>query len=154
MLVGETVSVSGSCSSGYSLIWTAPNGFSGGNSSPSSTTTYSAKCRLYEGCESNEASQTLSVGCPIVTAPALSISDVTVAYGAVGTLRVYGCSGIVSWSSGSSGESITVGAGTYTATCTVTNYCGNTATSSAEGRVNVEGCSVDTPTNIYATKTY
>src|SRR5690606_37948781 len=50
-------------------------------------------------------------------APILSANKLTVCAEEKATLTAAGCAGTVTWSTGATGNSIEVGAGTYTATC-------------------------------------
>ncbi|MFY7937501.1 MAG: hypothetical protein ACOVOQ_08990 [Flavobacterium sp.] len=61
VLVNESITVSASCSSGSTLIWTAPSGFSGGDYTPTSNTTFKAKCVTQENCSSDEDSKMVTV---------------------------------------------------------------------------------------------
>ncbi len=94
--------------------------------SPIATTTYTVKC-IVEECESS-ASKTITIGGgqapnpPVITANKESVCGNETA-----TLTASGCSGAVKWSTGAAGLTISVGAGTYSATCT--NECGESTKS-------------------------
>ena len=134
---GASVSVSGSCPDGREVVWTAPDNFTGGSHSPYSATEYKAKCRDSNGCESSQSSTTVSI-CTSPSVPSVTVADITIQSGGSGTLTANGCTGgTVTWSGGQTGTSLTVmQAGTYTATCTVSNDCG-TGSSSDDGSVNI-----------------
>jgi len=115
---GETVSVSASCNTG-NLVWTAPNNFSGGDVTLNSTTTYSAKCTIYNGCESPVDSKTVTVnpvGCTKPSAPTVG-EDLTICNGQSATLSASGCDGgTINWPNGS--QTVTPNeTNYYTVTC-------------------------------------
>ena len=82
----ESITVSASCPSGITLAWTAPSGFRGGSYTPTSNTTFKAKCVTPENCSSDEDSKMVSVSItncsltPSITAPscALDGNEVTI----------------------------------------------------------------------------
>ncbi|MBX2952377.1 MAG: gliding motility-associated C-terminal domain-containing protein [Leadbetterella sp.] len=95
--------------------------------------TYTATCTT--GCGTSETSSPVTIGTsekpakPMITASGNSVCGVEKV-----TLTASGCAGTVTWSTGATGTSIQVGAGTYTATCTTS--CGSsdaTAVSISEG---------------------
>ena len=78
----------------------------------------------------NSVCVSLSGGCTPPAPPTLSASTTQVCAGTPATLTASGCSGTVTWSSGQTGNSISVDAvGNYSATCT-TNNCPSTSSNS------------------------
>ncbi len=73
-------------------------------------------------------------------APTVSASGSQVCNGSTVTLTASGCGGTVNWSTGQTGSSISVGAGTYSATCSA-----NGCTSGSSSQVAVTSCPT-TPT--------
>ena len=139
IMEGQSTMLSAGCENS-TLEWTEPVGFLGGWITPPSTTTYKAKC-ADNGCKSEEKAITVEV-CPSITAPSISIQSISVLVGTGGTLTVTGCTGgTISWLNNSSTlASITVGVGSYTAICRVTNGCGNYNESQATGTVSEYVC--------------
>jgi hypothetical protein len=115
---GESVTITASnCSSG--ITWS--NGASGNTItvSPMVTSTYTATCG--SGSCSGSASTTISIGGSI-QAPVISASSNSICEAANVILTASGCSGLVTWSNGQTGNSITVNITanqTFTAICTV-----------------------------------
>ncbi|AEI49377.1 conserved repeat domain protein [Runella slithyformis DSM 19594] len=91
---------------------------------PSTTTTYTASCRVNGRCDSAPGSVTVTVG-NNAAAPTIAVSPAsTVCAGTSVTLTAAGCAGTVTWSTAATGASITVVANattTYTAICKVGN---------------------------------
>ncbi|PRY23489.1 hypothetical protein CLV58_14110 [Spirosoma oryzae] len=87
--------------------------------SPNQTTTYTATC-TENGCTSAAGSVGVTVN-PGPSAPALTASPSAICVGSASTLTATGCTGTVTWSTGTTGASISVSPNqttTYTATCT------------------------------------
>ncbi|WP_028663849.1 fibronectin type III domain-containing protein [Runella zeae] len=137
---GENVNIAAYCGEGE-VIWLAPSGFYGGNHTPNQTTTYQAKCRNGQGCESGEASISVGVDCNPPSAPAIRVDDITIAARSSGNLNVSGCEGgFITWNNGSHNNPLIVSEpGVYTATCTVSNQCGVNS-SSDQATVTVLEC--------------
>lgn len=137
---GENVNIAAHCSEGE-VIWLTPGGFYGGNHTPNQTTTYQAKCRNGQGCESGEASISVGVDCNPPSAPAIRVDDITIAARSSGNLNVMGCEGgFITWNNGSHNNPLSVSEpGVYTATCTVSNQCGVNS-SSDQATVTVQEC--------------
>src|SRR5690606_38058395 len=74
---------------------------------PFVSTQYTAVCKLSEGCVS-AVSNSIAVSVGKAAPPVLACSTDMVCPGASVTLKAYGCSGIVTWSNGQTGNSITV----------------------------------------------
>jgi hypothetical protein len=81
---------------------------------------YTASCTI-NGCVSQASVAYVVTEKPIPTTPTVSGQNLICA-GATSTLTASGCSGDVSWSNGATGTSVTVPAGSYTASCTI-NGC-------------------------------
>jgi uncharacterized repeat protein (TIGR01451 family)/gliding motility-associated-like protein len=104
-----------------SIMWS--NGMVGGSIqvSPSTTTSYTAMCKVVN-CEStNSQPITITVGSNTI-APTISSNLNTVCTGQSAILTAAGCSGILTWSTGATGSSITVtpnATQVYTVVCKV-----------------------------------
>jgi hypothetical protein len=148
---GDGITITATCETG-DVVWTSPDNFNGGYHVPAATASYRAKCKVTDKCISDEQIQDLVVVCPTPTAPSIAVSEVTIkANETTGTLTVSGCGGSVKWSNNETGSSITVTPGDYTVTCTITNDCGSSNSSTASGSVKKEGCPTPTAPSISVT---
>jgi Repeat of unknown function (DUF5650) len=119
---GATLSVS-NC--GGSVTWNDGTTGLSKTVSPTTTTTYTATCKV--GTCSGTATSTVTVSSSL----APSVNSPTICSGSSATLTVTNCSGSVTWNDGTTGLSKVVSpttTTTYTATCTV-GTCSGTATS-------------------------
>lgn len=101
--------------------------------SPNQTTNYSATCTAYTGsgyCTSNKSNEVaISVNAP--TAPAVSASRSVICPNEAVTLSASNCVGFIKWSTGATGNSITVNPSQrtdYSASCVVNNVEGAKST--------------------------
>ncbi len=115
----STILIASGCSG--SILWS--NGMVGGSIqvSPLVTTSYTAICKV-ANCES-AASQpiTITVGNTTV-APTIAATSATICVGQSVTLTAIGCGGTVVWSTGATGNTLTLSPSvttSYTATCQV-----------------------------------
>ncbi|AWV96802.1 hypothetical protein DJ013_00810 [Arcticibacterium luteifluviistationis] len=83
--------------------------------------TYTATCSNACGTSPNSAAVSIGEG-SAPTAPNVSSDKIEVCGTDKATLTATNCSGVITWSTGETGASIQVGAGTYSATCT--SACG------------------------------
>ena len=91
-------------------------------------TTYTVKC-IVDECESS-TSKTITIGGgSAISAPVISTNKTSFCGNETATLTAIGCIGSVKWNTGAVGLTISVGAGTYTATCITT--CGESGNSNA-----------------------
>jgi uncharacterized repeat protein (TIGR01451 family)/gliding motility-associated-like protein len=90
--------------------------------------TYTATCSNTCGTSGNSNSITITIGIPPV-APTIASNKTALCGTEMATLTATNCTGTVTWSSGATGTTINVAAGTYTATCS--NTCGTSGNSSA-----------------------
>jgi len=91
---------------------------------PVSTSEYYAFCNV-NGCSSGDARIAVAVICEVPATPSLMASPNTINSGQNATLTATNCTGMVTWSTGQTGSSITVSPTSntlYSATCTV-NGC-------------------------------
>ncbi|WP_442892830.1 PKD domain-containing protein, partial [Emticicia sp. 17c] len=81
--------------------------------------TYTATCKVTtNGKECSATDSGVLTVNPEVT---INVDDLTICKNTTGTLVATGCSGTVTWNTGATGSTLTIGtAGTYTATCKVT----------------------------------
>jgi large repetitive protein len=118
--------------------------------SPSSTTSYTAKCKV-EDCESG-VSNTVTINVNTSgTAPVIAASKTDICAGNEVTLTATGCTGTVKWSNGDSGASIKVtpvATSIYTATCKTAS---GTCASGPSNQVTIQVSPV-TPPVLTATK--
>jgi uncharacterized repeat protein (TIGR01451 family)/gliding motility-associated-like protein len=103
------------------IIWS--NGSTGSviTVKPLASTQYSAICTDGDKCVSG-MSNTVTIKVGVISTPILTCSTDLICAGESVTLKAYNCSGIIVWSNGSTGESITVTptqSTTYTAKCKV-----------------------------------
>ncbi|ADQ17623.1 conserved repeat domain protein [Leadbetterella byssophila DSM 17132] len=92
-----------------------------GNSIQVGKGTYFVKCTT--ACGTSDASTSVTIGSSDKpAAPAVMADKLNVCGTEKATLTAHGCAGTIKWSTGATGNSIEVGAGTYTATCT--SACG------------------------------
>ncbi|MFD2523331.1 hypothetical protein ACFSR2_20710, partial [Emticicia soli] len=117
--LGETATLTATGCTG-TISWTGGGTPSGSTlavkPTVSGTTTYTATCTTSKGCIGTADGK-------VETAPkpSIAVNDLTICAGESGKLEATGCTGVVTWSTGATGTSITVSAeGTYTATCTLT----------------------------------
>jgi hypothetical protein len=107
--------------------------------SPLATTVYTATCIPTEGCPSPASSPyTLTVSNSTAGNLVIISQSQTICQGGSVMLTTSGCTGIVTWSTGSTGSSLTVTPSTttlYTATCTQ-NSCSVPAANSVQIKVN------------------
>ncbi|MCR9064010.1 MAG: gliding motility-associated C-terminal domain-containing protein, partial [Cytophagales bacterium] len=90
--------------------------------------TYTATCS--NSCGTSVKSNTVTVGQGNAPgAPTISSNKIEVCGDEKATLTATNCTGTITWSSGATGATISVGAGTYTATCS--NACGSSGTSNS-----------------------
>lgn len=121
----EVVTLTASGCAG-TITWS--NGASG-NSIQAGAGTYTATCS--SACGVSEASAPVQIGTSDrPTRPVLSSTGMAVCGEQKVTLTASGCAGTLTWSNGATGNSILVGAGTYTATCTTS--CGTSEPSSIQ----------------------
>ena len=93
---------------------------------PTVATTYTVKC-IVEECV-GIATKTITIGGgQVPNAPTIATNKTSVCGNETATLIASGCVGSVKWSTGTAGLTISVGAGTYSATCT--NECGESVQS-------------------------
>ncbi|WP_394991998.1 gliding motility-associated C-terminal domain-containing protein, partial [Emticicia sp.] len=103
--------------------------------------TYSATCK--NSCGESEPSQgTVIRRSNSPAAPVISTDKMSVCQTEKATLTSTGCTGTITWSTGATGSSIQVSAGTYTATCA--NSCGISGNSNMV--VIINGGSPEAPT--------
>jgi hypothetical protein len=94
--------------------------------SPTETTTYRATC-LSGICDGEQGSKTVII-INLPDPPTISIDNNSICSGQSATLTANGCTGIITWSNGSTGNSASITeAGTYTATCTVDDVISNSS---------------------------
>lgn len=89
--------------------------------SPSTTTSYTATCKKGECISGKSNIITITVGTP-GNAPSIAANKNSICVGQPVTLTASNCNGIVMWSNGSTGTSITfspIATGSYAATCKV-----------------------------------
>lgn len=104
---GENVILSVVGQADGKILWS--NGASGKDISinPVSTTTYSAKVEYEDGCTSiNSTDISVQVGNPL--APRIASSKTTICFAETAVLTAESCDGVVTWSDGRSGNSITI----------------------------------------------
>jgi uncharacterized repeat protein (TIGR01451 family) len=114
---GQSVTLTASnCSS--NLLWSTGATTSSISVSPSSTTTYTLTCGTGNCAGSSNVQIVVNTSAP---APTIAANTTSLCQAGNVTLTASGCSGTVNWSSGQTGNSITVNVSTntiYTATCT------------------------------------
>jgi large repetitive protein len=116
---GDTATISAfGCSTG-TIVWS--NGMTGNliRVSPSVNTTYTAICRESATC-SSASSNAVNITLNVLSAPSITADITTVCSGSTVVLSASGCSGIVNWSNGRTGNSISeiiTGPSTYSARC-------------------------------------
>ncbi|WP_341226129.1 T9SS type A sorting domain-containing protein [uncultured Arcticibacterium sp.] len=124
---GDRSELSGACTLG-NLVWYEDAALNTPLAStivnPTSTITYYAACENGT-CKSLGAAQIINVN-PLPAAPTLSADENTICEGSSSNLAAASCTGTVTWSTGETGNTITVTPNrttTYTATCTDANSC-------------------------------
>lgn len=111
------------------------------------TTTFNAVA-TENGCVSAPAYKQVRVrDCPTPATPSISVDDYTITKGEMITLRAEGCeTGTIRWNNGKESRTLNVTeAGYYTATCTITNSCGNSSSASDGGTVKEPECDLSIP---------
>ncbi|WP_374755962.1 Ig-like domain-containing protein, partial [Emticicia agri] len=116
----QSVTLSANGCTGGTITWSTGATGSSLTVSPATTTAYTARCKVDQCFGNNSAAVTVTVtptcNYPITIQPAL----VVVCPNTSVTLTASGCPGVITWTGGATGTSITVtpaATGTYTATC-------------------------------------
>jgi gliding motility-associated-like protein/uncharacterized repeat protein (TIGR01451 family) len=114
---GESATITSTGCTG-TLVWSNGATESSITVSPTTTTTYTAICKVGD-CTSAAATKTITVN--TATPPVLSCSTETVCVGTSISISAVGCTGTVTWSTGATGNILTVTptvTTAYSATCT------------------------------------
>lgn len=111
-------------------VWT--NGLKGNQITvtPAKTSTYKVYCANIDGCQSDSSLAKIITVTPKPLAPDVQSNNTSIFLGANAQLIATGCNGIVSWSNGLTGSSVTVmpnNETSYKAVCTVNGCTGDSS---------------------------
>ena len=148
---GESVSIEAIGCNG-TVIWSDGKTGNAITVNPTSTTTYTAQCQLYENCISGK-SNPVQVVVNVISAPLITSNSTTnqICNGGNITLTANNCTGTIKWSTGATTPAITVSPSTttsYTATCTK-----GTCVSGKSNIITVTVGTTTTPPTIVASST-